>query len=43
MKWEALAEHETAWKTKGLGYLCHSIIMKEVIEDTYDKAEDTVR
>lgn len=38
VKWEALAEHETTWKTNGLADLCYSIMKKEVIEGTNDKA-----
>jgi hypothetical protein len=43
VKWKALAEHETTWKTEGLVNLCYSIMVKKVIEYANNAAEDTCK
>jgi len=38
VKWEALQEHDTTWKTNGLADLCYSVIKREILDGTNEKA-----
>lgn len=38
VKWEALEEHDTTWKTNGLADLCYAVIKREILDGTNEKA-----